>query len=181
MRASETTTSMPTPLFTKLAVAIGLLFLTGCVGKTTDISEEGFHLILPGQWSGGYDGTSGTWVYLTPSGEEGVAIGVLPQPPGTYSTNPVQNLDAYLRLRRRQEQELTDETMVLTDPVVRKTRAETIATYDGVGAMSRRRTRTMIIVNEITAVGVRYEAFGMSEKGFASRAQAVLERASLEE
>jgi hypothetical protein len=170
---------MPLHLLVKLAAITLLLSATSCAVDTTDISEESFCWILPGQWSGGYDAASGTWVYLTASGEEGVTVGMLAQPAGAQGASPKNDLDAYLQARRRQEQQFSDETLALSKPSVRQTDGGIMAVYDGVGATSRMRTRTLIMVNDVTAVSFHYEAFGMSEKVFAARAQAVLRQASL--
>ena len=158
-----------------LTVAASLL-LAACRSGDTEISETSFRLVLPGKWTGGYDRASDTWIYLTPSQEEGVTVSLLRRPPHQPGALLRGDFAAFLQMRREQEQKVSDEPMTLSEPKLRKASGELAALYDGVGATSKRRTRTLVIVNEVFAAAMYYEAFGLSEQRFAERAAQVLER-----
>jgi hypothetical protein len=168
-----------THLFTRLLALAWMLCAASCTGDATHIEEDAFELSLPGQWNGGYDARSRVWIYLTPSGEEGVTVSVLLRPAGAAASTLESDFDRYLEMRRRQEQQLSDEPIAFTEPKVSRERNRITAVFDGLGKTSQRRTRTLLVVNEVAAGSFYFEAFGLSEQAFTARAGVVLSRASL--
>jgi hypothetical protein len=164
-------------LLIRLLVLAWLFCMTACTG-TTQVEEDAFRLSLPGRWSGGFEIDSGAWVYLTASGEEGITVNVVPRPVGIGTRGMELDFDAYLQQQRR-EQQLGDEPMALTVPRVSRTRRRIDAMFEGVGTVSQRRTRTLVIVNEVAAASFYYEAFGLPAAQFDERADAIMDEVHL--
>jgi len=171
------------PLSTLVLMALvlmaSLLGTAACTGDATDIREEEFRLTLPGQWTGGYDAPSDAWIYVTASREEGLTVRVQRRNPAANAARLESEFNDYLQVRRRDEQQFSDERMALSEPALQRRSGAITATYDGIGKTSQRRTRTLIAINLAAAGSFYYEAFGLSEDQFTARAKAVLQRARL--
>lgn len=139
----------------------------------TLVRERTFHLTLPGKWVGGYDRTSDTWHYEGSSRNEAVTVGILRRTAGADLVTMNEDFDGYLRLRRQQEQALAGG-IVLTEPRTQTVSDALTARYDGIDSSSGRRTHTYVIINSKAAASYYYEAMGMSQAEFDTRAKQVL-------
>jgi hypothetical protein len=168
-----------TQVLARLFASAWLLCANACTGDATNITEAAFELSLPGRWDGGYDEKSSTWVYLTPSNEEGITVSTLRRGPDPDGSKLQADLVALLKMRRNMEQQFSDEPITLTEPTTSRARGQLTAVFDTIGTTSQRRKRTLLMVNRVAAGSFCYEVFGLSEPEFAARASAVLGPASL--
>jgi hypothetical protein len=170
---------MRTHPITRLLALAGVLCTVSCAGDVTQIREESFRLSLPGTWTGGYEAQYSAWIYVTPSGEEGITVTTLQRGPDPDGSKLQGDLEALLKIRRDMEQQFSDEPLTLTQPATSRSGGQLTAVFDTIGTTSQRRKRTFVVVGQVTAGSFCYEAFGLSESAFTARAAAVLEHASL--
>jgi hypothetical protein len=170
---------MRTHLLTRLLALSWMLCTASCAGDVTHIREEEFRLSLPGRWTGGYDAQYSAWIYLTPSGEEGIEVRTLQRGPDPDGSKLQSDLESLLNHRRNMEQRFSDEPLTLTAPAMSRAGGQLTAIYDAIGAASQRRKRTLLVVNRVVAGSFCYEAFGLSKEEFSARADIVLRQARL--
>jgi hypothetical protein len=148
--------------------------------QDTEVSEQAFHMLLPGEWNRFYDEAASRWNFTTE--KEQITVSLMSAKRNLADSERHALLTRLLDLRRQAEREVTEGKLVLSDNTWERKGEVYMARYQGEDPTPPKRLFMCLAVLNRTTVGLfYYEAINLSSEDFATRGRAALDSVVLNE
>ena len=166
-----------------ICLGMGILSFFGCSKagpKETAISQRGFSIALPGEWSRRSEEGGSRLVFSSSASREQLTVSLMPS---SHRMEPEQRLSRFNRvldLRRQSEtQGLDPSAVTMTASTIMEESGIHSARYSGFEPSSQRRFTCLLCCSSSLVATFYYEAIGLPQSQAEERASAILASAKL--
>jgi hypothetical protein len=168
------TTRVPLPAALALTILLGASPMRlHAADEATAVAGVGYRTLLPGRWTVTTEG--GIHHYRSATGREGVTVAVYElNPKFSRPSRRAKVIGDMVGLGRALAQKVSGGDAVLSEVTQQRSRGQIQASYKGEEPAAQRRFVELLVSSGCCIRAVYYEAIGLSQQAFESRARGIL-------
>jgi hypothetical protein len=161
---------------------VGMVFLlvlpvvcpTAAADEMTEIQEQQFKLILPGQWTGAFDEKLNGWIYHSGDGRDTISVEIFRRSRGMGMSQMRKDMNDFVQTRRAAAQKAFGPGATVSSPEIKEHAGGLLARFLSNDSAQRHRGYTQIVVNKAVVGCFYYESVGLGAREFSKTASAAL-------
>ena len=143
--------------------------------STTEVSEDAFHLTLPGKWTTEEAADSARWNYRSEDGREGLTVSLMTSKDRMNPEKQRGTLNRMAELHRKVVTKVFGPAaLTMYDTTFGETNGVMAARYGGTETATHRRFHSLLLCSPLAVTVFFYEAVGLPEKEADARAKAIM-------